>query len=174
MINENLELIKQLTTVADSLDGIDKNQLIRSSLGELSLTVFASEFEEIRENLRFAILHAPLVHVSYIANLLSIYQRIESKINEQVVRSPQDFVGSREMFLWRVRSYIEETRRYMHPFVASAVISHGILDDKGLRQEYERRLESIKTESTEFLKEIEKDAKQIIRNASRNFSSPTR
>ena len=70
--------------------------------------------------------------------------------------------------MYQIRFFTEEVRRYIHPFIAAAVESRGLIDDKGFQKDYERRIEELKTESQKSLREIERDAKEFISNAKRD------
>ncbi len=159
-------LIGQLQDLSDAIKNIDKDSLLRASLGEVSLQEnFAPRLEGIQREFEFVLEHASDVHDSHVQSILGPLGRIKSAIEEQANRSNEDYVAQRSTFLTNIDVHREALKQFWPPFVAAAVKSRGFLEDEGVRREYERTIESIKKESESALQQVQSEAKKTIDEA---------
>ena len=162
MVDPNDDLINQLKEIADSLNKISMEDLLRPTLGPLSLETFAPDFERLKNSLDFAITYSPRVHRSNIQNYVNIYQSIATELVGQAGRTDQDYANVRDSVLNHMRSHIEELSQFSPPFVTAAIMSRGFLDDEGVRKEYERTIQELKTEAKKSLGGCPRTRKIIV------------
>ena len=159
-------LREQLKDLSDAIMNIDKDKLLRASLGEVALQEeFSPTLEKIQKKVDLALQYAPEAHDEQIQNILGQLEGIRSEMEQQANRSVNDYVAYRSPFLTNIATYLEELKRFWAPIVAVAVESRGFLEDEGVRQEYERTIESIKNESKSALRQVQEEAQKTIEEA---------
>lgn len=162
----NEEQIQRITQLTDSIMNVDRESLLRESLGDVGLHAdFASGLETIRRKAMFARQYVHEVHYEHVQNILAYFENILSELQTQAERTNSDYVAYREDFLNNINSYLEELKNHWPPLVTAAVESRGFLDDEGIRQEYERTIESMKTESENALKQVKEESEKTIEEA---------
>lgn len=159
-------LIDQLKDLSNEIENIDKDKLLRASLGEEALQEdFAPRLEEIQRRLEFALQYASDVHENQLQSILGPLEHIKSAMEEQADWSNADYVAQRSDFLINIDAYLEQLKQYWPPFVTAAVESRGFLEDEGVRREYERTIDSIKKESETALQQVQGEAEKTIAEA---------
>ena len=159
-------LISQLKDLSNEIENIDKDRLLRASLGEEALQEdFAPRLEKIQHKLEFALEYASEVHDSQVQGILGRIGNIKSAMEEQTNLSNADYVAQRSDFLINIDTYLEELKHYWSPFVTAAVESRGFLEDEGVRREYERTIDSIRKESESALQQVQSEAEKTIAEA---------
>lgn len=159
-------LIDQLKNLSNEIENIDKNKLLRASLGEEALQEdFAPRLEEIQRRLGFALQYASDVHENQLQSILGPLEHIKSAMEEQASWSNADYVAQRSDFLINIDTYLEQLKQFWPPFVTAAVESRGFLEDEGVRREYERTIDSIKKESESALQQVQSEAEKTIAEA---------
>ena len=162
----NEALIDQLKNLSNEIENIDKDRLLRPSLGEEALQEdFVPRLEEIQRRFEFALQYASDVHDNQVQNILGPLEHIKSAIEGQASLSNADYVAQRSNFLTDIDAYLEELKQFWPPFVTAAVESRGFLEDEGVRREYERTIDSIKKESESALKQVQSEAEKTIAEA---------
>ena len=162
----NEALIDQLKNLSNEIENIDKDRLLRPSLGEEALQEdFVPRLEEIQRRFEFALQYASDVHNSQVQNILGPLAEIKSTMEGQASLSNADYVAQRSNFLTDIDAYLEELKQFWPPFVTAAVESRGFLEDEGVRREYERTIDSIKKESESALKQVQSEAEKTIAEA---------
>ncbi len=162
----NEEQIQRITQLTDSIMNVDQESLLRESLGDVGLHAdFASGLETIRSKAMFARQYLHDVHQEHVENILAYFENILSELQAQAERSHPDYVANRAGFLDNINTYLEELKRDWAPLVTAAVESRGFLDDEGVRQEYERTIESMKNESENALQQVKEESKKTIEEA---------
>ena len=158
--------IQQLRDLSDAIMNVDKEKLLRASLGEAALQEeFAPRLEKIEKRIGFALEYAPEVHDDQVASILESFGDISSEMEAQANHSNADYVAQRTAFLTNIDSYLENLKPYWPPFVTAAVESRGFLEDEGVRREYERTIESIKEEAENALRRVSEEAQKTIEEA---------
>ena len=158
--------ISQLKDLSHEFKNVDRDDLLRVSLGEEALQeVFAPWLEEIQRRLEFAIKYASEVHDSQIQSFLGRVGNIKSAMEEQASLSNVEYVAQRSRFLETISANFEALRQLWPPFVTAAIEKLGFLENEDVRREYERMIESMKKESENISKQIQSEAQKIIAEA---------
>ena len=159
-------LIEQLKNLSDAITNIDKDKLLRASLGEVALQEeFSPTLTKIQEKVDFALEYAPEAHDAQVQNILEHFESIRAEMEQQTNFSNSDYVAQRSQFLANIDAQLEALKQYWSPLVTAAVESRGFLEDEGVRQEYERTIESIKNESKSALRQVQEEAQKTIEEA---------
>lgn len=162
--------MRQLQNLAEEIFLIDTNDLLRTSLGALSLERdFGPTLEQIRKKVDLVRQYGREVHDDQIQNILSILESIRDAITQQADCSNADYAARRQQFLNDIKGYIETLNQFWAPVVAAAVEARGFLDDEGVRREHERTIESIKKESEtalQHLQQVKEESNKTIEEAS--------
>ena len=158
--------IKQLQDLAEEIRLIDTNNLLRTSLGALSLEKdFGTTLEQIGKKVDLVRQYGREVHNDQIQRILSILGEIRTAIKQQADCSDADYAARRQQFLNNVKSYLETLKQFWAPVVTAAVETRGFLDDEGMRRQYERTIESIKKESETALQQVKEESNKTIEEA---------
>ncbi len=160
------DLINQLKNLANQIENIDKDRLLRPSLGEEALQeVFVPRLEEIQRRFEFVLQYASDVHDKQVQRILGLLENIKSAMEEQANWSNADYVAHKSQFLANIDTYLEDLKQYWPPLVTAAVESRGFLEDEGVRREYERTINSIKKDSESALQQVQNKAQKTIDEA---------
>ena len=160
------EQINRLKDLASDIRKVDKEKLLRPSLGEEALQKdFAPKLEEIYRKFEFVLEHSLGVHDNHLHNVFQSLDHIKSEIENQANRSNAQYVGHRTNFLANIDLYLDQLKEFWPPFVTAAVETRGFLEDEGVRREYERSIESLKTESESALQQVQTEAHKTIAEA---------
>ena len=158
--------IKQLQDLLEVIVNIDKDKLLRASLGEEALGEgFASTLAEIQKKVEFVLQYAHNLHDQQIGNILSILVEVGKEFKRQADCSNVDYVARRQQFLGTVSGSLERLKQFWSPVVTAAVEARGFLDDEGVRREYEHTIESIKKESKTALQQVKEESNKTIEEA---------
>lgn len=164
----NDEQIQRMEEFSEELVDIEYEQkkLLRPELGELGLqTDFESDFREILKMAEFASANIADVHHEQAQEILNQFEQIIAQLKEQSERESQDYAACREDFLDNTRYYLEELKKCRGPLLWSAIESRGLLDDEGIKREYEKTIASIKEESENALKQVKEESEKTIEEA---------
>jgi hypothetical protein len=157
---ENLEL------AAKSIDSIDMTALLRRNLGEESLEKeFGPRLERIQQIRAFATRYAPHVHNDFVNPVRSIFQQIAQGMDAQAKRPASEYINQKANFIQTIDQQITELSRHDPPFVAAAVHERGFLEDEGIRREYQKTIEQLRTETAATLKTVKDEADKAIAGA---------
>lgn len=158
--------VKSLWDLSDAIMNVDKDKLLRSSLGELSLqSTFAPTLEKIQRQFEFAKKYAAGLHNSQLAPIRDKFTYISEQMREQANRTHPDYVATRDHFLTEIKNQLEELTCHWPPVVTVAVESRGFLEDEGVHRQYEHTIESMKQESAHALKQVKEEAQKTIEDA---------
>lgn len=162
----NDRLIGQLKSVLDAIRNINKDRLLRPSLGEVALHgEFSLTLEKIYKKVDLAHQYAPEIHDAAVESILNLLNSIKAEMERQVNRSSDDYVTYRAQFLSTIDSYLDSLSQLWPLVVAVAVESRGLLEDEGVRLEYKRTMESIKKESEMALQKVQEEGQKTIEEA---------
>lgn len=160
------DYIKPLQSLLGAIVNIDKEKLLRASLGEEALGQdFAPKLAEIQKRADFVLQYTENLHDNQIRNILSILENIVTEIKRQADYSNADYVVYRQQFLDKVKANLEDLKQFWAPVVTAAVEARGFLDDEGVRREYEHTIESIKKESKTALQQVKEESNKTIEEA---------
>ena len=159
-------LIEQLKNLATAILSIDREKLLRASLGKLALQEeFSPALEKIEKKVDFALEYGPEIHDEHLQSILGSFDSIRSEMEQQADFSDNDYVTNRTQFLGNIDAQLEALKEHWPPIVTAAVESRRFLEDEGVRQEYERTIESIKSESANALWQVQEAARKAIEEA---------
>ncbi len=160
------DYMTQLQNLAEEIFSIDTNNLLRTSLGALSLEKdFSSTLEQIGKKIDLLRQYGREIHDEQIRNILSILESIRNAIKQQADCSDADYAARRQQFLDNVKANLEDLKRFWAPVVTAAIEARGFLDDEGVRREHERTIESIKKESETALQQVKEESNKTIEEA---------
>ena len=158
--------IKQLQDLSDAIMNIDKDTLLRPSLGEVALQgEFDPRLTKIQKRVQFALEYAPEVHDEQVQGIMGQFESIRSEMEAQASHSNEDYVSERTQFLANIDAQLEDLKRFWAPFVTAAVEARGFLEDEGVRQEYEHTIESIKKEAESAIRQVKEESDKTIKEA---------
>jgi hypothetical protein len=162
------EILKQLNTTLEKLDGVDIEKLLRKGLGDESLEpAFSPYLEKIRDLRQFVAQYAPAVHDNYVTQAKNTLQNIADLMVAQAIRQSAEYIGQRETFLANIRTALEQARLWEPFFAATAVLDRGFLQDEGIRREYARVVDELRTQTTTTISAIKDEAEKAIEGAKR-------
>lgn len=157
---------EQLKNLSDAIRNIDMDRLLRTSLGEESLQEeFSPTLAIIHKKVDFALEYAEEVHNDQIQGIVEQLESIKSEMEQQANHSNSDYVAHRLQFLANIEAQLEGLKQHWPPLVTAAVESRGFLENEGIRQEYERTIQSIKNESESALQQVKEEANKTIEEA---------
>jgi len=155
-----------LKKVADSFKAIEKEKLLRPSMGEESLkSDFGPMLELLHQKIEFAIEFAPNVNDSTISAVARIFNEFQKQMEAQAKRNNIEYVSQKPTFINTVNGYFEELLQNWPPFVTAAIETRGFLQDEGIRKEYQRTIDLMKEESANALKSVKEEANKTIEEA---------
>lgn len=158
--------INRLNELANAIRSVDREKLMRTSLGEASLEQqFVPRSTKIEGKLQYVLDHASEVDSDNVENTLGVIEQIRNEIDQQAALSTADYVANTENFLQNIDVYLEQLKQFWPPFITAAVESRGFLEDEGVRKEYESTIRSIKEESDSALEQVRNEAKRTIDEA---------
>ena len=158
--------ITNLKKIADKFGTLEQEKLLRPSLGEESLkSAFEPKLELLNKKIEFALEYAPNVSDTTVSQVASLFNQFYEQMNAQASRGNAEYVAQRTPFLSTTNSYFEQLLIHWPFFVAAAIDARGFLQDEGIRKEYERTIEAMKTESATSLKLVKEEAAKTIEEA---------
>lgn len=159
-------LKEQLKNLSEAIMNVEEDKLLRASLGELSLERdFVSTLKEIKKKVAILIQYANELHDEQLQAIVGELESIRTEMEQQAAFTSQDYATNRDQFLNNIETYLGRIRLHWSPVVTTAIEARGLLDDEGIRQEYEHTIESIKQESESALKEVKEEANKTIEEA---------
>lgn len=158
--------LSRLRTVAHGFKKIDKDKLLRPSLGEASIKeAFGERLEFIIRKIEFATEFGKHVHDSTLSQVAAHFEQILQLMQAHAGRNNPEYVTQRDNFLAQIDGSLEQLLQYWSPFVTAAIESRGFLQDEGIRKEYQRTIDLMKEESTGALKLVKDEASKTIQEA---------
>ncbi len=156
-----------LVNTVSGIKSIDKDRLLRPTLGEESLqqSGFTETFETICKKALFALQYGKDVDDGAVNNLNSVLNTIRSLLEQQVKRANTEYVAQRQNFLTEIPAQLEALRSYWPPFVTAAVEARGFLQDEGIRQEYEHTVSEMKSQAQEALTQVRVESEKTLSEA---------
>ena len=159
-------LKEQLKNLFDTIMNIEEDKLLRKSLGELSLERdFVPTLKEIKKKVAILVQYADELHDEQLQTIVGELESIRAEMEQQAAFSSQDYATNRDQFLNNIETYLGGIRLHWSPVVTTAIEARGLLDNEGIRQEYEHTIESIKRESESALQQVKEEADKTIEEA---------
>lgn len=160
------EVIDQLNAVIEQYRAVDREKLIRKSLGEASLDERLSpKLDTLERDIDFAVRYAHATHDSYVNHFINMLNSIVQQFTAQAQHNNQEYMANTESFLATIESQIEAIRQHWAHFVAAAVIERGFLEDEGVKKEYEATVASLQSAADETINKIKEEANSSIEEA---------
>lgn len=155
-----------LTRTIEKFKSIDKDRLLRPSLGEESLeSAFGQKLAMLNEMLQFAQTYMETVSDNTVSQVASELNSIHNILEAQSKRANSEYVSQKIQFLTSIENQIESLRQFWPPFVTAAVEARGFLQDEGIRKEYQRTVDSMKEESATALRLVKEESARTIGEA---------
>lgn len=160
------QAIQQLDGTIGKLNAVDSEKLLRRSLGDESLeSVFGPELEKVRSLAAFVTQHGRSVHSDHVNQARATLDVIANEMQAQANRPSAEYISNRANFLSGVRTQLEEARRWLPFFAASAVLERGFLEDEGIRREYRRVVDDLKAQTAATLATVKEEADKAVSGA---------
>jgi hypothetical protein len=158
---------KILVATLSAIKKVDKDRLLRGTLGEESLqqSGFAETLETILQKATFALEYAEKVDDGSVNNANNIFNQIKGTLEAQAQRNNPEYVNQKQTFLTNIPTYLEQLREFWPPFVTAAVEARGFLQDEGIRQEYQRTVSEMKGQAEESLKHVREESEKTLAGA---------
>ena len=159
----NQSFILTLKRILEGFKLVDLNKVYRESIGEESLkNRFEKIYEKIVQKIEFAISYAPDVRDDAVNQINSIFQNILNRINTQAGMNNQQYIAQKEAFLSEIDAFLSQLQSHWHLFVTAAIEARGLLDNEGFREEYQKTISAVKTESQKAISDARAEATRII------------
>ena len=162
-------VIKDLGDAVKALLDVDKDKLIRPSLGDLSLSGdFKEMFNEILKMATFSLRYAKKVNNSNVSQFSSLLKSTVTLLHQQANRGHDEFASQRNNFIQGVKSNYEQLLMYYPQFITAAVDAIGLLDIEKVQAQFEdnfRKLEETKKAIEDFSEKKQQEAKKIEERA---------
>lgn len=157
---------QELQKLADEYSKIDRDKLLRPTLGEMSLEKELSPLlSAIQDKLSFTLEFASLVPNSAVDSVKEIYANILNLLRLQIGRNPSEYVAQRDDVIKNVKGFMEQLLQHWHFFVSSAVESRGFLKDEGVKRAYEKAVGEMKSESAKAMSLLREEATKALKDA---------
>jgi hypothetical protein len=160
------QTLQQLNATVAKLNGVDSDKLLRKGLGDESLEpTFSPDLEKIHGLTDFVVQHARTVHDNYVTQARNTLEQIADQMAAQAARPSAEYIAQREAFVTTVRSLLEQARLWEPFFAATAVLDRGFLQDEGIRREYARVVEELRTQTAATISTIREEADKAVQGA---------
>jgi len=160
------QYLDNLKKVDDALNAVDTQKLLRKSLGEESLEKeLQPRLAHLSKLRQLARQYAPQVHNESVNQITNILNQILSQLSSQAGADSSSYIAQRTNFLTNIDTFLEESKKWVPAFVAAAVMERGFLEDEGIRQEYQRTVESLRKEASETIQTLKEEANKTIEEA---------
>ena len=158
----NSDQMRQLEQISSDLHYIDKDKLLRPTIGELSLNKdFGPMLEEILNKAILAYKHASTLHEEQVGPIVDQLALILEELETQANADDRDYVARRENFLEIVGLCIENIKQFWTPFAVAELLDR----DPPEQAELEKRLNAIMQEADEILQQAKERSAEIIAEA---------
>lgn len=158
--------LDNLKKIVEGIRAVDRDKLLRSSLGEESLaTLFGSKLELLDKKIEFALEFASNVNDNVVSQVASLLNNIKNEMDAQAKRSNAEYVAQKSGFLSNVESYFESLLQHWPPFITAAIELRGFLQDEGIKKEYQRAIETMKEEAKSTLNLVKEESEKTINEA---------
>ena len=161
------QMVSSLTQTVNALKSVDKERLLRRSLGEESLlqASFEAKFDDILKQSAFALEYAPAVDENAVGNVRSVLEQIKNELDTQAKRTNPDYVNNRSQFVPRIEALLQQMRQFWPPFVTAAIEARGFLQDEGIRKEYEKTVADMQAQAAQALAQVKEESSKTIEEA---------
>lgn len=157
--------INELSTAVLNIKNIDKDKILRSSLGEESLAAFEKDLIDLIKKGEFAVQYGSEVSDNYVTQAFNTFNQIYKELNTHATRTNAEFVTQREQFLQNIKNSKESIKNFWFAFTSAALEVRGFLEDEGIRKEYQHTVQLMEEKANENLSRVREQAEQTIAEA---------
>jgi len=155
-----------LQQAEEALGSVDREKLFRKTLGEESLEKdLQPRIERLGRLQQLTRRYTPLVHAQPASGMLDVLRQIGEQFSSQASLSNSEYISQRQQFLASIDTLFEQAKQWEPHFVTAAVQERGFLEDEGIRQEYQRTIDRLKTEASSTLKAVKDEANKTLAEA---------
>ena len=159
-------LVNELKTLSGEIYNIDEDQLLRPTIGPLSLkNQFGPVLDGIKRKLEIIVDLSPEVSDNQITTILDPLQSIKREMEQLAGLSNEEYASNKDEFLQNMGSYLDALTNAFLPFLTVAVEKRGFFDDESIRQERERMTAELREELGRLINEAREQADQIRMDA---------
>jgi hypothetical protein len=161
------QALDQMKQVLEGLKGIDRNKLLRPTMGEESLEQagFAKTLDTIVQKASFAHQYGRDVDESVVNAVTGIFNSLRSILDSQAKRSNAEYVQQKVSIVTQIDNTLQQARQYWTHFVSAAVEARGFLQDEGIRKEYQKTVDEMKAQAEDALKLVREESSKTIGEA---------
>jgi len=161
--------LDQMKQVLDKLKSVDRERLLRPSLGEESLEQagFATTLNTIIGRATFALEYGKAVDESIFSAVINIFTSLHSALDTQSKRGNTEYVAQRASFTNQVTAAVQQLQPHWTHFVTAAIEARGFLEDEGIRKEYQKTVEEMKAQAEEALKHVKEESQKVLEQATK-------
>jgi hypothetical protein len=161
------QALDQMKQILNGLKGIDRNKLLRPTIGEESLEQagFAKTLDAILRKVSFAHEYGREVDEGIFNAVTGIFSNLHAALDSQAKRSNPEYVQQKANFLAQIESTLQQVRQYWTHFVAAAIEARGFLEDEGIRKEYQKTVDEMKAQAEDALTHVREESSKTIGEA---------
>src|SRR5438552_3710925 len=117
------QVVEQFQKVVEDLKSVDKDRLLRPSLGEESLEQagFASVLTDTIKKASFALQYASNLDDGVVQNVSNSFSNLFSQLDTQAKRANTDYVSQRTGFTSTFMSTAQQVRQFWTHFISAAI-----------------------------------------------------
>jgi len=163
------QLLDQMKQVLERLKSIDKERLLRPSLGEESLEQagFSTTLNNIIGKANFALEYGKAVDDSNFNTVMNIFSNLHATLDAQAKRVNTEYVSQRANVTNQVTAALQQVQPYWTHFVSAAIEARGFLEDEGIRKEYQKTVTDMKAQAEEALKHVREESEKVLAQATK-------
>ena len=160
--------IQRLKEIIQDLNSVDKGHFYRASLGTASLEPeLKPKIEDAIKKAELAIKNSELVAEQVIQQVGNIFSTVRQHIETVSILDDPTYVGQRKDYINNINDQLEEFKLYWPHFITAAVEQNGLLDDEGIKNQYQRALEELRQESEKNLENLKEESEKVLEQAAK-------
>jgi leucyl-tRNA synthetase len=163
------QLLDQMKQLLGKLKSIDRERLLRPSLGEGSLDQagFSTTLDTVINKANFAVEYGKVVDESIFSSVMNIFTNLHATLDAQSKRVSADYVGQLATFTNQVAALLQQLQPHWTHFISAAIEARGFLEDEGIRKEYQKTVEEMKAQAEEALKHVKEESEKVLAQATK-------
>lgn len=163
------QLLDQMKQVLENLKSVDKDRLLRPALGEESLEQagFTSVLNQILGKASFALEYGKAVDESVFSSVINTFSQLHNLLSTQAKRANAEYVSQRTGFTTQVTTTLQQVLPHWTHFVSAAVEARGFLEDEGIRKEYRKTVEEMKSQAEGALRHVREESQKVLDQATK-------
>ncbi len=155
-----------LIQTVEQLRSIDREQLLRPSLGTASLEKdLIPKLEALDKRVDLILQSASDLPDDVVENLSNNLLYIHEYMNNQSGRAEAAYVAEKQSFLQDFQTQFDGVSQYWPHIIAATIESRGFLEDEGIKKAYDQAIETMEKEAETTLNRIKEEANKTINEA---------